>query len=185
VDDIGVSDQPGTVSDGSRRRSALYVDLENTCWLYDPDRHQPPSAPAGPGAPGGPGGLGELRFRIARITDVPALTAVDYQIFFAELAAEIAEHGYDRVSTPRAVHERAVARGAKIGRPTVKFVLASLTTAGHPPTPGDSAAGLAAAYADIVLTLCRNARMELSDEEVRLIRRWLLPTGPTGPGVAA
>jgi hypothetical protein len=151
-------------------------------WLYDPDRHQRPSAPAGPSATGGAEGVDELRSRIARVTEVPALKAADYQIFFTELAAEMAANGYDRVRTPRAVHERAVARGAKIGLQTVKFVLASLTTAGHPPTPGESAALLAAAYTDIVLTLCRNARMELSDDEVLLVRRWLLPTGP---GVAA
>jgi hypothetical protein len=180
---LGADAVEGWVGMGSFKRLLASLDLPGIVltgtpppgWLYDPERHQPP-ADAG-SLSTGPDGLDELRVRIARIVDVPALTAADYQIFFTELAAELAENGYDRVRTPRAVHDRATSQGAKIGRPTIKFVLASLTTAGHPPMPGESAAALAAAYTDIVLTLCRNARMELSDDETRLVRRWLLPPG--------
>jgi NYN domain len=189
---LGADTVDGWAGTGSFKRLLTSLDLPGIAItatppdrLYDPDRQQPPAdagpaptgpTPAGP-TPAGTDGLDELRIRIARITDVPALTAADYQTFFTELAAELAENGYNRARTPRAVHERATTHGATIGRPTIKFVLASLTTAGHPPAPGDSAAALAAAYTDIVLTLCRNARMELSDDETRLIRRWLQPSG--------
>jgi hypothetical protein len=153
-------------------------------WVYDPARHTPPAdepastAPAAattPAAATVPDRLPELRTRIARVTDVPALTTANYKTLFAELAAELTQNGYDRTATARAVHERATARGATIGRATVNFVLSSLTSAGHRPRPGDTAAELAAAYADNVLSLCQNARMELSDDEIALVRGWLLP----------
>jgi NYN domain len=177
---LGAGRVEGWAGTGSFKKVLATTDLAGLVlssahpgWVYDPARHDAPEPT--PAAAAGPDGLTELRTRIARVTDIPALTTANYQILFSELAAELAENGYHHPTTARAVHDRVTARGATIGRPTVIFVLSSLTSAGHPPRPGDTAATLAAAYTDNVLSMCQNARMELSDDEIALVRAWLLP----------
>lgn len=177
---LGAGRVDGWAGTGSFKKVLATTDLAGLAlssahpgWVYDPARHDAPEPT--PAASAGPDGLTELRTRIARVTDIPALTTANYQILFTELAAELAENRYHHPTTGRAVHDRVTARGATIGRPTVIFVLSSLTSAGHPPRPGDTAATLAAAYTDNVLSMCQNARMELSDDEIALVRAWLLP----------
>jgi hypothetical protein len=143
-------------------------------YVYDPARHERPEPAAAPVPVVDQ--LTELRTRIARVTEIPNLTTAEYRTLFTELAEEVNAHGYSRNVTSRVVRDRCAARGAAVGRNAVNFVLTGLTYAGHSPRSGDTAAVLAAAYADNVLALCQNARMELSDHETALIREWLLPT---------
>jgi hypothetical protein len=160
----------------------LAISSSGPGYIYDPDRHDPP--PEHPGGekaadPGDP--CAELAARISRVTDIPGLTSDGYRILFEELAAEVGENGFSRHGTSRAVRDRCVERGEQVGRNAVNFVLNGLLYAGQSPRRGDTAEELAAIFADNAVALCQNARMELSPDEITLLRQWVAPSAtPAG-----
>lgn len=145
--------------------------------LYDPARHdapEPGERPADEMAAKHPE-LAQLAWRIHQITDVPYLTPDRFASVFEEIAAEVGANGYDVMQTSRVVRDRLNEAGRPVPRVGVTFVLRGLAYAlpdfdAHP----HAAAELAAAFRDNVLGMCRNARLELGDEEKRLVDRWLV-----------
>ena len=144
-------------------------------YLVDPRRHEPlePEEPLDPL----PDAVADLAHRVARIVGVPQLTSEAYQILFGEVARLSAK---GPANDPLNVIEpglrgACLTRGARIPRPAIHFVLQGLQLAGvdwrH---PGHGAAALAEAFADNILRLSLNARMELTDDETQSLRTWIV-----------
>lgn len=143
-------------------------------YLVDPLRHEPlePEEPRDPL----PDDVADLAHRVARIVGVPQLTSDRYRILFEEIARLSAE---GPVSDPLNLVEpdlrnACFARGARIPRQAIHFVLQGLQLAGMEwRRPGQSAAALAQAFADNVIRLSLNARMELTGDETARLRAWI------------
>ncbi len=147
-------------------------------YLLDPRRHDPLEAQE-PRVPL-PDSLAGLAHRVARIVGVPQLTPDAYRILFEELARLSADHP---ISEPLNVVEPAVrdacaARGARVPRAAIHFVLQGFQFAGADwRAKGRDADVLAGEFANNVIRLCLNARMELTDEEVEELRSWITAAG--------
>jgi hypothetical protein len=147
-------------------------------YLLDPRRHDPLEAQE-PRVPL-PDSLAGLAHRVARIVGVPQLTPGAYRILFEELARLSADHP---ISEPLNVVEPAVrdacaARGARVPRAAIHFVLQGFQFAGADwRAKGRDADILADEFASNVIRLCLNARMELTDEEVEELRSWITAAG--------
>lgn len=143
-------------------------------YVLDPRRHDPLEAQE-PRVPL-PDSVAGLAHRVARIVGVPQLTSDAYRILFGELARLSASHS---ISEPLNVVEPTVrdacaARGARVTRAAIHFVLQGFQFAGVDwRAEGRDAGTLAQEFADNVIRLCLNARMELSGEEVEELRSWI------------
>lgn len=147
-------------------------------YLIDPRRHDP-LEPEEPRVPL-PESVAGLAHRVARIVGVPQLTPAAYHVLFEELARLSADGQVtDALNAvePR-VRDACVARAARVTRSAVHFVLQGFHFAGVDwRSPGRQASNLAEGFADNVIRLCLNARMELTDDETAQLRSWI-----TGPG---
>lgn len=115
----------------------------------------------------------ELQKQVIAVTDTPGLSQEHYRVLLERLAADLAEHPFERVGTSRRVHEACQQAGAKVGRSTVNFVISGVLYTGLALTQPRSARELASAWADNVIGLCRGARMELTGGDVQAIRSWV------------
>jgi hypothetical protein len=148
-------------------------------YLLDPRRHDPLEAQE-PRVPL-PDSVAGLAHQVGRIVGVPQLTPDAYRILFEELARLSADHP---ISEPLNVVEPTVrdacaVRGARVARAAIHFVLQGFQFAGVDwRAAGQDAGALAGEFADNVIRLCLNARMELTDEEVRELRSWITVAAP-------
>lgn len=142
-------------------------------YLYDPARHSAADLPQGAGAPP-VSGLDTVAEQVCRVTGAPRLTAAQYECLFAELARDLAERPFALTETSKAVRDRLIERGAGVSRAAVNFVLQGLIYSGHGLPAGSSPRDLAVAFSKNVRTLCRNAQMELSEEDLESIQMWLV-----------
>lgn len=120
-----------------------------------------------------------------RVTGTPHLTREQYGVLFEELARDVAEQPFSLTETSKSVRDRTAARGTPASRGAVNFVLQGPIYSGNGPTSGSKAGQLADAFAENVRTLCRNAQMELDDQDAQTLRDWLTggvayPTAPDG-----
>jgi hypothetical protein len=93
----------------------------------------------------------------------------------------VREHGFARTPTSATVRDRCTDRGERVSRAAVNFILTGLAYTGHTPRPEDEARSLAARFADQVETLCSNARLDLSGQEIATLRTWIAPDEPSQP----
>jgi len=143
-------------------------------YLVDPQRHElleseQPPVPL-------PEDVADLVHRVARIVGVPQLTSEGYRILFDEITRQTAK---GMVSDPlNAIEPRirsaCLMHGVRVPRSAIHFVLQGLQLAGVDwRRPGQDAAMLAEAFADNVIRLCLNSRMELTDDETGRLRSWM------------
>ncbi|MBD7917719.1 NYN domain-containing protein [Cellulomonas sp. Sa3CUA2] len=115
----------------------------------------------------------ELQRQVIAVTDTPGLSQAQYRVVLQTLAADVAAHPFDRVTTSRRVHEACQQSGAKVGRSTINFVISGVLYTGlsldAKPTPEE----VARSWADNVIGLCRGARMELTNGDAAAIRAWV------------
>lgn len=156
--------------------AAFRVSDHHPRYLYDPTRHDTPQRGeqrADEMAAKHPE-LMRLALRIHQITDVPYLTPERFAAAFDEIAKEVGGNGYDVVHTSRKVRDRLDEAGQPVTRVAITFILRGLAYVlpefGSRPQSVDE---LAAAFEVSVLGMCRNARLELNDEEKQLLARWL------------
>jgi hypothetical protein len=123
-----------------------------------------------------PAHVADLAHRVARIVGVPQLTSEAYRTLFQEIArlsAHAAVSESLNVVEPR-IRDACVSGGARVTRSAVHFVLQGFQFAGVDwRGPDRDAAVLAAGFADNVIRLCQNARMELTGEELEQLRSWI------------
>jgi hypothetical protein len=145
-------------------------------YVFDPERHQPPSDRA---AVDGLAELGtemaSLIRRISQLTDAPKLMPRQYRVMWEVIAKELGRAPYNLMGTGKAVRDQCVERGEPIARQAITWVLRGLGYVGyHFEAPAHRAEDLAAAYRGNLLTILRQAQVTLSDDELRMLDDWLL-----------
>jgi NYN domain len=143
-------------------------------YLMNPQRHEP-LEPEEPRVPL-PASIADLAHRVARIVGVPQLTPDAYKTLFEELA-RLSEEGSVSESMNAAelrVRDACAARKVRVPRSAVHFVLQGFYFSGFDwRSVGQEAGTLADAFADNVLRLCLNSRMELTEDETAKLRSWI------------
>lgn len=139
-------------------------------YLYDPGRHSVEDLPGGGSSLAA---LHSVAEQTCRVTGTPRLTREQYGVLFEELAHDVVEQPFSLTETSKSVRDRTADRGTPVSRGAVNFVLQGLIYSGNGPTSASSAGQLAEAFAENVRVLCRNAQMELDDEDARTLRDWL------------
>ena len=143
-------------------------------YLMNPQRHEP-LEPEEPRVPL-PVGIADLAHRVALIVGVPQLTPDAYTILFEELAS-LSEEGPVSESMNAAelrVRDACTARKIRVPRSAVHFVLQGFYFSGFDwRSVGQDAKMLADAFADNVIRLCLNSRMELTQDETTQLRSWI------------
>ncbi|QCO99967.1 NYN domain-containing protein [Arthrobacter sp. 24S4-2] len=110
--------------------------------------------------------------RVARVTDVPALSAAQFRQLFLAMAARLREQPANRSELAKLVRDDCVTAGQPVSRGAVNFVLQGLGYVDFQLTDTATAEELAAAWTDDVEELCRVALMEFDDAERLALRRW-------------
>jgi hypothetical protein len=143
-------------------------------YVWDPGRFDEADLP-GAEPPTVQAAAGPVQRQVVAVTDVPGLTADDYRTLLASLADDVAAHPFERSETIRRVRDACQARGAKVGRASVGFVVDGLllTGADLAARPAPKAPRLAAAWADNVVGLARGARVELTAKDEATLRTWV------------
>lgn len=155
-------------------------------YIYDPLRHQHPStidkSTAAPQLekqdfflekyPA----VAPLAQKIHKLTDMPYLLPEHYAILFEEIARELNNREYQLARTSRTVRDQCIERGAPIARSHVNFVLMGLTYIGYPLDSPDtkSAQELGEKMVANTVNLCQAAQFDLDQDEIEVIRSWLL-----------
>ncbi|MGO8978541.1 MAG: NYN domain-containing protein [Streptosporangiaceae bacterium] len=147
-------------------------------YLLDPRRHDP-LEPGEPRVPL-PANVAGLAHRVARIVGVPQLPPDGYKTLFQEIAGLSEHHSVnDALNTvePR-IRDACKSQGAQVSRSAIHFVLQGFQLAGVDWRSADrDARVLADGFAENVIRLCLNARMELTDEEIGQLRSWITASG--------
>ncbi len=149
-------------------------------FLYDPQRHEPPSDPSAVGPLAAlPPDLAALIRRVHQVTDAPRLSPRQYRVVFALIAEVVNAAGYHFIGTGKTVRDRCVERGEQINRQSITWILSRLAsvdafTTSEPLVPEQ----LAAAYRTTVLNLLRSADLILDEGDMALLDAWLLADGP-------
>jgi hypothetical protein len=159
-------------------------------YVYDPKRHQLPSAPSNddkskqfdtPATPISPflvkyPTLAPLAWKIHQLTDTPYLMPEHYAIVFSEIAREINENSdYQWTRTSKTVRDRCVEKSVPVARSHVNFILTGLYNSGYPlgkEIPVD-VSKLAKKMTENIVVLCKNAQIQLNNAEIRLIAEWM------------
>jgi hypothetical protein len=143
-------------------------------YVYDPARHDATAVGQTEELdPALPGELAAFIRRIAGITGAPPLSPADHAVLFRSIAAAAAEDGANLNHLSAAVRERCQAEGTLVSRAQINFVLTGFRYH-QVELAGCTAAELASAWCRNVRELCANAQLELSEEEVDLLSRWIV-----------
>jgi hypothetical protein len=154
-------------------------------YLYDPKRHilQDEFAEEDPE-------LRELSWEVHQITGAPRLTPAQYAAVFEAAADHVGENlsFYQLNMTSKAVRDRCDAQGHRISRSDINFILRgiSLTDQGFSrPEDVPYAVALGEAFKQNVLSLCRRNQLDLSDDDLTKVDRWIMGGLGGGPGMPA
>jgi len=120
--------------------------------------------------------LAPLAWKINQLTETPYWTPEYYQIVIDEIAREIEDNnGYQWARTSKTVRDRSVEKGVPATRAQVNFILTGLYYSGYPlgkEIPVNKSR-LAEKLIEKTISLCQNAQLSLSDEDIELIHRWI------------
>jgi hypothetical protein len=144
--------------------------------LFDPERFQPRQAPAPDGFERGHPEVAALSLRISQVTGTPRLTPTEYASVFRAIAEELARAPFNLTLTSKAVRDRCAEAGSAVSRSDVVFILRGIQFSGlrfGARAEAMTDAELAAAFARNVLVLCRDAQMDLSEQEQDGVSRWI------------
>ncbi|MDQ0077997.1 NYN domain-containing protein [Arthrobacter oryzae] len=135
-------------------------------WVWDAQRFSSDDLPAEAEVESG------IEERVARVTDVPALSTAQFRQLFLAMAARLREQPANRNELAKLVRDDCVTAGQPVSRGAVNFVIQGLGYVDFQLTNTATAEELAAAWADDVEELCRVALMEFDDAERLALRRW-------------
>lgn len=111
--------------------------------------------------------------RVSGLTGTPSLSPAEYAALFAVLAELSASGAPELNELSRAIRDRLQEQGHGVSRAQINFILNGFRYTDFD-ISGRSAAELARAWRENVLSLLYNAQVELSAEELELLDRWLL-----------
>lgn len=167
----------GTISSFLRRTviDGVGVSLKAPAVLYDPALVSPDAVAPEPQPlmDGVDPALAELARRIGSVTNVPELSPQVYAAVFEALAEDLSAHPFSVFHTTKGVRDRLMARGIDLHHRLVSFILRGLEYARHPFAAGDRADTLARKFRDQVLFLTKGASLELSQDEIACVGRWI------------
>ncbi|SDT58950.1 NYN domain-containing protein [Pseudarthrobacter equi] len=135
-------------------------------WVWDAKRFSSEDLPAPASTQPG------VEEQVARVTDVPALSAGQFRQIFQAMATRLQEHPANRTELSRQVRDDCVSAGEPVSRNAVSFVLQGLDDANFTLTDDASAQDLAGAWTRYVEELCRVALLEFDAAEQLAVRRW-------------
>ena len=135
-------------------------------WVWDAQRFSSDDLPSEADVESG------IEERVARVTDVPALSAAQFRQMFLAMAARLREQPANRNELAKLVRDDCVTAGQPVSRGAVNFVIQGLGYVDFQLTDTATAEELAAAWTDDVEELCRVALMEFDDAERLALRRW-------------
>ncbi|WP_104174508.1 NYN domain-containing protein [Arthrobacter sp. Y81] len=135
-------------------------------WVWDAQRFSSDDLPTEADVESG------IEERVARVTDVPALSAAQFRQMFLAMAARLREPPANRNELARLVRDDCVTAGQPVSRGAVNFVIQGLGYVNYQLNENATAEGLAAAWTEDVEELCRVALMEFDDAEKAALRRW-------------
>jgi NYN domain len=135
-------------------------------WVWDAQRFSSDDVPAEADMESG------IEERVARVTDVPALSAAQFRQLFLAMAARLHEQPVNRSELAKLVRDDCVTAGQPVSRGAVNFVIQGLGYVNFQLTDAATAEELAAAWTEDVEELCRVALMEFDDAERLALRRW-------------
>lgn len=143
--------------------------------IFDPVRHA--RAVAGASAEqdwGGDPAVLLFARQLHEVAGIPLLAPAHYGALFAQMSADLEEHGYQYLETPKRVRDRCREAGLPINRADVDFVLRGLVYRGHrfgehASTPQD----LANKFANNVRSLCLREQIILDQPTEAIIRNWI------------
>ena len=120
--------------------------------------------------------LAPLAQKVGRLTDTPYLMPEHYAILLREIAREINERGFQLTHTSKTVRDRCVEKGVPVARAHVNFALIGISRAGHHygESPSEDPKRLGEAFAKNVVSLCRTAQFDPTEEEIAQINQWIL-----------
>ncbi len=146
-------------------------------FIYDPRRHQRPDTDGDPHAfSDDEPELADLALRVSKVTGVPRLLPEEYAVLFEELAADLERDAFQLTRTSKDVRDQLSERGAPIKRSNISFVIKGIQFQGHQfgsDPEAETPERLAHIFLENVKTLCENAQMELGDEDLPLLERWI------------
>jgi len=135
-------------------------------WVWDTKRFSsadlPSEAEVQPG----------IEEQVARVTDVPALSADQFRQMFLSMEARLRDNPASRSELSKLVRDDCVMAGQPVSRAAVNFVIQGLAYMNFQLTDTATAAELAAAWTEDVEELCRVALMEFDASEKLALRRW-------------
>lgn len=153
------------------------VSLPHPGYLYDPLRHQlPDSTPDMDGFQSIPADIATFTRRVNQITGVPRLTPSQYRLIFEMITEHLRLNPFNLSATSKAVRDLCIDRGESIPRKSIWFILQGLIYSGHwfgKDPESDSPRSLARMFRENVATLCRDAQLELSEHEQRMLEEWI------------
>jgi hypothetical protein len=135
-------------------------------WVWDAQRFSSDDLPAEAEAESG------IEERVARVTDVPALSTAQFRQLFLAMADRLREQPASRNELAKLVRDDCVTAGQPVSRGAVNFVIQGLGYVDFQLTDTATAEELAAAWTDDVEELCRVALMEFDGGERLALRRW-------------
>lgn len=144
--------------------------------IYDPVRHARAVAASAPSEQDWSGDVSILAFarQLHEVAGVPLLPPTSYRTLFAMLSADLGEHGYRFLDTAKRVRDRCRDASHPVSRADVDFVLRGLLFRGHRfEEHANTAADLAAKFANNVRSLCLREQIILDGPTEALIRSWI------------
>ena len=150
---------------------------DGTGYLYDPSRHAPPVTDIYVEKwKEYPEKLYAFSHRVNSVTGTPLMTPDGYALVFDALEKELHDNQYFLTATARAVRDRCIERDSPVQRRAINFILQGITYAGHEfeKNPlSDTAHTFSESFKEYVLTLCKDAQLALSDDEMGLLNDWI------------
>lgn len=151
--------------------------LPHPGYLYDPLRHHLPDAvPDTDGFQNLPPEIAAFTRRVNQVTGAPRLTPSQYRLIFEMIAEHLRRNPFNLSTTSKAVRDLCLEQGESIPRKSVWFILQGLIYSGHwfgKDPENDSSLRLARVFKENVATLCRDAQLELSELEHRMLEGWI------------
>ncbi len=130
--------------------------------------------------------LREFIERTNKSVGLPRLRPADYQFVAQTILAELRAGFTGIFALSAQVRDQCQRAGRNVSRTSINFILTGLSDAGfpfaHPPAEWPD---VARTFRDNALTLCRNAQVTLTEEEVKLLDAWLTGAAPGEPKPAA
>lgn len=134
-------------------------------WVWDSQRFSPDDLPFEVAS------MPAIEQQVARVTDIPALSAAQYRQVFLSLAAKSRETT-NRNELAKMVRDECVAAEKPVARAAVNFIIQGLIYAKIALNGEANATQLASAWAKNVEGMCRVAGLQLDNDEATKLRAW-------------